>query len=74
MAENMTRGLPADLNENRVLSARQAAELLGISVATFRRQYWAGKLPKPIRVSDRRLGWFAKSLLRHVASRVDAAA
>jgi predicted DNA-binding transcriptional regulator AlpA len=70
----MMKGLPASLDENRVLSAQQAAELYGVSVATFRRQYWAGKTPPALRVSDRRLGWRVKDLLEHLAKRANAAA
>jgi predicted DNA-binding transcriptional regulator AlpA len=70
----MMKGLPASLDENWVLSAQQAAELYGVSVATFRRQYWAGKTPPALRVSDRRLGWRVKDLLEHLAKRANAAA
>jgi predicted DNA-binding transcriptional regulator AlpA len=63
------KSLPDNLGLERILSAHQAAEMLGISVATFRRQYWAGKTPPAVRVSDRRLGWRAQSLIEHVAQR-----
>lgn len=55
--------LPFDLGHERILSAKQAAELRGISVSTFRRLYWAGKTPPAIRVSDRRLGWRVRDLI-----------
>ena len=48
--------------------------MLGISVATFRRQYWAGKTPPALQVSDRRLGWRVRDLIEHFAKRGDAAA
>jgi predicted DNA-binding transcriptional regulator AlpA len=66
--------LPDILEQERILNAQQAAELYGVSVATFRRQYWAGKTPPALRVSDRRLGWRVKDLLDHLASRANAAA
>jgi hypothetical protein len=50
MSDITTKRLPDSLNEVRVLSAGQAAELFGVSVATFRRQYWAGKTPPAFRV------------------------
>ena len=49
--------LPDGLGQERILSAQQAADLFGVSVTTFRRQHWAGKLPPAIQLSDRRLGW-----------------
>jgi predicted DNA-binding transcriptional regulator AlpA len=66
--------LPEGLGLERVLSAYQAAELFGISVATFRRQYWAGKTPSPIRLSERRLGWRVRDLLEHLEKRSEVAA
>jgi len=66
--------LRPSLDENRILSARQAAELFGVSIATFRRQHWAGKLPTAIQLSDRRLGWRVKDLLAHLAKRGEVAA
>lgn len=66
--------LPQSLDEQRVLSARQGAELLGVSLATFRRLHWAGKLPPAIQLSERRLGWRVRDLLEHIAKRAGAAA
>ena len=66
--------LPDALGQERVLSARQAAELYGVSIAKFRRQYWAGKTPPPVRLSERRLGWRVRDLLEHLSKRADAAA
>jgi predicted DNA-binding transcriptional regulator AlpA len=74
MTEMMSRKLPDVLGQERVLSAQQAAELFGVSIATFRRQYWAGKTPSALRISDRRLGWRVKDLLEHLAKRAKAAA
>ena len=74
MKNPIHNSLPDGLGQERVLSARQAAELCGISVATFRRQHWARRLPPAIRLSERRLGWRAKDLLAHIESRADTAA
>jgi predicted DNA-binding transcriptional regulator AlpA len=73
MKNPIHNSLPDGLGQERVLSARQAAELCGISVATFRRQHWARRLPPAIRLSERRLGWRAKDLLAHIESRADTA-
>ena len=68
------KSLPNGLGQERVLSAQQAAELFGVSIATFRRQYWAGKTPPALHVSDRRLGWRVRDLIEHLAKRADSAA
>jgi predicted DNA-binding transcriptional regulator AlpA len=69
-----TTTLPQSLDEHRILSARQAAELLGVSLATFRRLHWAGKLPRAIQLSERRLGWRVLDLLKHLEKRSGVAA
>lgn len=52
-----TRALPSELTRERVLSSAQAAAMLGFSLAHFRRLYRSGRVPKPIRLSERKLGW-----------------
>ena len=52
MTLRVDRTLPDALASERVLSAQQAAELCGVSVATFRRLHWAGQLPPAIRLSN----------------------
>lgn len=64
MEQLKTNGqLPFELVRERILSAKQAAELRGISISTWRRLYWAGKTPPAVRVSDRRLGWRVRDLI-----------
>lgn len=58
--------LPDILSHERVLNARQAAELLSVSIATYRRLYTAGKLPHAIQLSERRLGWRVRDLIDHL--------
>ena len=58
--------MPASLELERVLTARQAANLYGVSITTWRRLFWAGKTPPAIRLSDRRLGWRARDLIDHL--------
>jgi predicted DNA-binding transcriptional regulator AlpA len=65
-------GLPAGLDSARVLNARQAAEMLSISICTLRRLDWAGKLPPAVWLSDRRKGWRVSDLCAFVATRAVA--
>ncbi|MFG1341856.1 helix-turn-helix transcriptional regulator [Xanthobacter autotrophicus] len=44
------------LDDMRVLSLQQVADLAGISLATLRRQITAGTGPKMLRMSARRVG------------------
>ena len=57
--------LPPAIEGARILSAKQAAELLGLSVATFRRLHWSGRLPAPVQLSTRRIGWKLRDLLAY---------
>jgi len=65
----MKNALPEQLERERILSAGQAAALMSISLATFRRQHWRGQLPAAIKVGERRLGWRARDLLALIESR-----
>ena len=58
--------LPAHLLPERILSVAQAAQLYGVSIATFRRLKRAGKLPPPIQLSERRIGWRVRDLVEHL--------
>lgn len=55
--------LPAFLDRNRILNVAQMAEGLGYSVAHLRRLYRSGKVPKPICLGGRKLGWPAGVLI-----------
>lgn len=66
--------LPETLDAERVLSARQGAELLSISLATYRRLHRAGKLPPAIQLSERRLGWRVRDLIEHISKVGEVAA
>ena len=58
--------LPANLTPERILSVAQGAQLYGISIATFRRLKRAGKLPPPLQLSERRIGWRVRDLIEYL--------
>lgn len=51
-----------DIEQNRVLTLPYAAEMLGMSARTLRRQSETGQGPKIIRLSERRIGIRIKDL------------
>ncbi len=55
--------IPQELSRNRVLDSRQAAEMCGFSLPHFRRLYRNGRVPKPIQLGERKLGWQAGTLI-----------
>ena len=61
--------LPAALERNRLLDTAQSAAMLNYSLAHFRRLYQTGKLPPPVRINGRKMGWPAGMLIDLMASR-----
>lgn len=57
------------VDELRVVTIRQAAEILGISVWTLKREIAAGRGPKVTQLSDRRVGITLGNIGRYEASR-----
>ena len=49
--------LPAELRRDRILSAAASATYWGVSLPHWRRLYRTGKVPHPIKVGERKLGW-----------------
>ncbi|HEY8009175.1 MAG TPA: hypothetical protein VIE66_20875 [Methylocella sp.] len=61
--------LPSELTLHRILSSSQAAQLWGVSVPHWRRLYRAHKVPAPIKIGDRKLGWRASDLIDGLKAR-----
>jgi prophage regulatory protein len=61
--------LPTSLNRDRVLDSAQAANFLGISLPHFRRMYRTKRVPPPIMIGYRKLGWQAGVLIDFVAAK-----
>lgn len=63
---------PFDRERARVLGSKEAAAFLGLSLPHFRRLYRLGKVPKGIRVGERKLGWPVGVLADWLATRAAA--
>jgi predicted DNA-binding transcriptional regulator AlpA len=59
----------AEAMRHRVLRAREAAEFCAISLSHLRRLHARGKLPAPVRLGERRLGWRLGDLIVWLADR-----
>ena len=46
----------------RIYTAREAAKLFSVSVATWNRYVAANRVPRPIRLGPRRIGWLESEL------------
>lgn len=61
--------LPSDLGRNRILDAGVSAAFWGVSLPHWRRLYRTGKVPQPVRVGERKLGWRVGVLADALATR-----
>jgi predicted DNA-binding transcriptional regulator AlpA len=53
-----TTMLPAE----RIYTAREAAKLFSVSLATWNRYVAANRVPRPIQLGPRRIGWLESEL------------
>ena len=65
--------LPAELRRDRILSAAASATFWGVSLPHWRRLYRAGKVPHPIKIGERKLGWRIGTLADALEARASAA-
>jgi predicted DNA-binding transcriptional regulator AlpA len=65
--EKLRAELAAELSRQRVIGIAEGAAILNLSVPHTRRLYRTGKLPKPIKIGARKLGWQAGVLLDALA-------
>jgi predicted DNA-binding transcriptional regulator AlpA len=63
--------LPNELGRARILTSGQAAEFWGVSLSHWRRLYRARKVPTPIKIGDRKLGWPLNALIKGLESRTE---
>ena len=64
--------LPDELKPKRIISAKQAAEMYGLSLPHFRRLYRAKKVPAPVQIGLRKYGWQAVTILDDIAAKAVA--
>jgi predicted DNA-binding transcriptional regulator AlpA len=73
MAEHYLSGLPAELASqlalNRIIGTSEAASFCNFSVGHWRRLYKENKVPAPVRLGSRKLGWRLGSLIEYNAQR-----
>ena len=58
-----------NVEDSRLLSAQEAARLLGLSLSHFRRLYRAGRLPKPVKIGLRKCAFRQAELLAAIEAR-----
>jgi predicted DNA-binding transcriptional regulator AlpA len=68
----MSSTLPDEMARRRVIPTKAAAELLGFSVPHFRRLYRTNRVPQPLIIGARKLGWRVSDLLDFVEAKVSS--
>jgi predicted DNA-binding transcriptional regulator AlpA len=61
------------LNPDRVVSEAQAAEIIGYSKDTLRREFRAGRAPARVRLSARRIGYRLSTIYAFLEARSENA-
>ena len=61
--------LPADVARSQIMGAAETAKFFNYSLPHFRRLYRAGKIPQPLKISERKLGWRAGDCIDFLSSR-----
>ena len=74
MAVKNLSSLSPGIERNRILNSDQASEFWGVSKSHWRRLYRADKVPRPIKIGDRKLGWRACDLILELEARSDLGA
>lgn len=64
MSEEITQQHSEWIHPQQIISEREAAQLRGVSVDTFRRQVERGEGPQRLRLSARRIGYRLADCLR----------
>ncbi len=66
--------IPDEMARRRIIPTKAAAELLGFSVPHFRRLYRTNRVPQPLIIGARKLGWRVGDLLDFVEAKVSSSA
>ena len=67
--DNLPTEIAAEVAMNRIVGAADAAKFCNISLPHWRRLYRAKKVPEPIRLSERKLGWRLRTLIEFNSKR-----
>jgi prophage regulatory protein len=65
---------PNDLLRDRIVGTAEAASYCGFSVSHWRCLVKGGRVPPPVRLSERKLGWKISTLRAWIASKEATAA
>lgn len=61
--------LPPEAARSRILESDASAAFWGVSLPHWRRLYRAGKVPAPVKIGERKLGWRLGDLVDGLARR-----
>jgi predicted DNA-binding transcriptional regulator AlpA len=61
-----------ELSRQRVLNSGETAKFVGLSLPHWRRLYRAGKVPRPLQLGERKLGWRIGDLVDFLATKAAA--
>jgi predicted DNA-binding transcriptional regulator AlpA len=71
-AQDVLGTLPEGIARFRILNAAQSAAFWGVSLPQWRRLYRMKRVPSPVMLSERRMGWRVGDLIDALATRTAA--
>jgi predicted DNA-binding transcriptional regulator AlpA len=69
MTPNNRTSFSQEIERHRILDSMQASEFWGVSRSHWRRLYRAKRVPQPIKIGERKLGWRAGDLIDELNER-----
>jgi predicted DNA-binding transcriptional regulator AlpA len=66
---NIIDELPIDAARHRILDSASASKFWGVSLPHWRRLYRDEKVPRPLKIGDRKLGWQLGALIDALEAR-----
>lgn len=64
--------LPPEAERSRILDSAQASTFWGVSRSHWRRLYQSRRVPTPIKIGERKLGWRVGDLIDGLNARANA--
>jgi predicted DNA-binding transcriptional regulator AlpA len=74
MTPNNRASFSQEIERHRIPDSMQASAFWGVSRSHWRRLYRAKRVPSPIRIGERKLGWRAGDLIDGLDARANALA
>ena len=74
MTADIRSSLSPEIERHRIFNSAQASAFWGVSRSHWRRLYRSKRVPSPIKIGERKLGWRAGDLIDGLSARAQSSA